>query len=109
MQLKFYLITGIVGVTTLLSACTWVKLSTEAENVQIITEQQANNCKLLGHTTSIVKWTVATIARNETKVKTELETLARNSAIELQGNAIKPASEIKEGKQKFDIYHCDTK
>ena len=106
MRVKLYINSGLVCLSLLLPACTWVKLSTDAEAVQVITDQQAKNCKLLGHATSTVKWTIATIARNEEKVKTELQTLARNSAVELGGNSIIPASEIKEGKQKFDIYLC---
>ena len=104
--MKFKITITLLLLVFLLQACTWVKLSADAETVQIITEQQVKECKLLGRTTSTVKWIVATFARNEEKVKTELQTLARNSAIELNGNAIIPVSEISEGKQKFDIYHC---
>ena len=105
MRLKMTIVPLIL--VALLQGCTWVKLSAEAEDIQIITAEKAEGCKLLGHTTSMVKWTVASFARNEEKVKNELETLARNNALELEGNAIMPVSEIEEGKQKFAVYRCE--
>ncbi|MCW9024480.1 MAG: DUF4156 domain-containing protein [Gammaproteobacteria bacterium] len=96
----------LIGFSFFISACTWVELSSEAEAVRLISAEQAQACKLLGKTTVMVKATVATFARNEEKVRTELETLARNNALELNGNAIKPVAAVDQGKQVFEVYQC---
>ena len=89
-----------------LSSCTWVKLTPEAEKVRVLSAQEVQSCTKKGKTTVSVKADVAGIERSHEKVKTELETLARNSAVELKGDTVVPASEIKDGKQTFDVYRC---
>lgn len=96
----------LIALVFLSSACTWVKLSADAEQVKLVTAEQIKSCKLLGKTTVMVKATVATFARNEEKVQTELETLARNNALELEGNAVYPMTPVKDGKQVFEVYRC---
>ena len=46
------------------------------------------------------------IERSGEKVQTELETLARNKAVEFGGNVVVPSSEIVDGIQSFDVYQC---
>lgn len=89
-----------------LSACTWVKLTPGAEKVRVLSAQEVQSCTKKGKTTVSVKADVAGIERSQEKVKTELETLARNSAVELNGDTVVPTSEIKDGKQTFDVYRC---
>ncbi len=69
-------------------------------------EVAKQNCHKMGSTTVSVKADVATFARDKEKVATELETLARNSALELGGNVVVPTSEIDMGKQSFVVYTC---
>ena len=45
--------------------------------------------------------------RDAGKVKTELETLARNEAIKLKGDTVVPVTEIKDGEQTFKVYQCN--
>ena len=87
-------------------ACTWVKLTSEGEKVNVLTHAQVTNCKKLGKTRAMLKDKIAGISRNQEKVKLELETLARNSAVDMGGNAVVPVSEIADGKQVFDVYQC---
>lgn len=94
-------------VVMLLSACTWVKLSPEAEKVRVAKRSEITNCKSAGITTVSVKADVASFARDSDQVKTELETLARNEAIKLKGDTIVPATEMKDGEQTFHIYRCN--
>lgn len=88
------------------SACTWVKLTPEGEKVRVLSADEAKNCKKLGLTRAMLKDKIAGVSRNEQKVKTELETLARNSAVDMGGDTVVPVSEIEEGKQVFDVYRC---
>lgn len=98
---------NILACLFVLSACTWVKLTPEGENVRVLTAQEAENCKKVARTTHSLKADVMGIDRKKEKVKTELETLARNAAPEYEANAVMPATEIEDGKQSFDVFKCE--
>ncbi len=102
--------TGLILFFSLIaSACTWVELKQEANTVRVVSAEEAVNCKKMGSTTVSVKADVATFARDEKKVRQELETLARNSAFTMGGNVVVPVSEINRGEQSFVIYACPGK
>ncbi|MFB3076437.1 MAG: DUF4156 domain-containing protein [Lysobacterales bacterium] len=89
-----------------LAGCTWVKLTNEGEKVTV-TSSVNSACKKLGSTTSIGRSELASIDRNEAKVATELETLARNHAAGMGGNTIVAQGPVtKEGQQTFSVYEC---
>lgn len=90
----------------LLAGCSWVKLTPEGEKVRVLSVTEVSSCKKLGKTTVSLKSTIAGFERNEEKVKTELETLARNRAIDLGGDTVVPVSKISKGQQTFGIYRC---
>ncbi|MGW8247949.1 MAG: DUF4156 domain-containing protein [Acidiferrobacterales bacterium] len=89
-----------------LSACTWVELTPAGEKVRVLSAQEVQSCTKKGKTTVSVKADVGGIERDREKVKGELEILARNSAIDLNGDTVVPTSDIKDGKQTFDVYRC---
>ena len=89
-----------------LTACTWVKLTPDGEKVTVSTANEVQSCTKTGKTTVSLKADIAGVERNREKVKKELETLARNSIAGIKGDTIVPASEIKNGKQTFDVYRC---
>ena len=89
-----------------LSACTWVPLTDEGAHVQLRTLEQARGCERKSRVTVSVKDTVGGIARNEDKVRGELETLARNEAARAGGNAVAAETEPTDGRQVFVIYRC---
>ena len=90
----------------MLPACTWVELKPEAEKVRIGALEEVANCRKLASTTVMVKADVATFARNREKVRSELETLARNNAAHLKGNVVVPVTPIEDGSQSFVVYRC---
>ena len=90
----------------LLNGCAWVEQTDAGKKVTLATEKQVTACKELGKTTVSVKHTVAGMDRKPHIIKEELEKLAKNSAAEMGGDTIIPASEIKEGKQTFQVYKC---
>ena len=90
-----------------LSACTWVELTPEAESVRIVEAVHVANCKLAGTTTVTVKADVASFKRDAEKIKSELETLARNEAIRLKGDTLVAATDIQDGEQTFKVYKCN--
>ncbi|SCZ64230.1 protein of unknown function [Thiohalomonas denitrificans] len=92
----------------LLSGCSWVSLTPEAEEVRLLTsEAEARDCEAVGKTTVSLMDRVAGIKRSAEKVRKELITLARNSAAQdLEANAVMPISEIESGRQTFAVYRC---
>lgn len=102
--MKKYL--SILLFTFTLTACTWVELTPEGEKVRVLSQGEVQSCKKIGKTTVSLMSEIAGIERNKEKVKKELEALARNTAIDLKGDTVVPASEIIDGKQVFDVYRC---
>ena len=96
----------VLAVSVFVSGCTWVKLSPEGEKARVLTESEVASCKKLGKTTVSLKSKVAGFERNVEKVKKELETLARNRAVDLDGDTVVPVSEIENGQQTFSVYRC---
>lgn len=96
----------IIFFTITLSACTWVKLTPEGEKVRVLSRAEVTSCKKVGKTTVSLRDKVAGIRRDAKKVQEELESLARNSAIDLRGDTVVPAGEVKDGKQVYDVYRC---
>lgn len=90
-----------------LTACAWVELTPEAEEVRIVEAIHVANCQMVGTTTVSVTSDVVSFKRNPEKIKTELETLARNEAIRLKGDTLVEATAIQDGEQTFKVYKCN--
>ena len=97
---------GVIFITLFLVSCTWVKLTKEGERVAVRTADQISDCKKVANTTASLRSKVMGIERKSEKVQTELETLARNAAVDYGGNVVVATSEVEEGKQTFDVYQC---
>lgn len=87
------------------AGCTWVHMAPGANTVQVVRTAPAN-CQNQGEVAVGVKHNVAFIERNALKVRDELETLARNEAVGLQGDTISPMSEPVGGEQRFAVWRC---
>ena len=99
-------IIGLGLVVLFLSACTWVELTPEGEKVTVARAEHVKDCKFAGTTTVSVRST-AVGQRDMAKIKTELETLARNEASKLKGDTVVSVTEIKDGEQTFKVYQCN--
>lgn len=89
-----------------LASCSWVELKPEAHKVRVLSQEEVEPCKRLGKTTVSVKSSVAGVPRKQSVMARELEKLARNSALNLNGDTVVPVTEIVDGEQSFDIYRC---
>jgi hypothetical protein len=87
-------------------ACSHVKLDPGAEAVRQVPDTEMSACKRLGKTNVKVLAKVLIFNRGADKVAQELETMARNEAVLMNGNAVAPESEIEGGRQTFGIYSC---
>ncbi|HEY5603088.1 MAG TPA: DUF4156 domain-containing protein [Gammaproteobacteria bacterium] len=90
----------------LLVSCTWVRLTSAGEGVSVRAADQVADCKKVANTTASLRSKVMGMERHRDKVQKELQTLARNAAVDYGGNVVVPTSEIKEGTQTFDVYRC---
>lgn len=89
-----------------LGACAWVKPSPQAEQVKVVSLEAVKDCAEAGTTHVSVLDKLGKLRRSEGKVATELATLARNSAVQLGGNAVVPLTDIVDGAQTFAVYKC---
>ncbi len=92
-------------VPVLLASCTWVDLTQEGARVQLL-ETANSSCQHLGTVTTSVKDRLGPMNRDDTKVRGELVTLARNRAAVLGGNAIVMSPPPADGEAGFDVYRC---
>ena len=96
----------IAVLTLILSACSWVNLTSQGEKVRILSMEEVKHCKRLGKTTVSLKSKIAGIERNREKVQKELNILARNGAVDLNGDAVVALDQPVDGKQTFAVYRC---
>ncbi|MDD5757511.1 MAG: DUF4156 domain-containing protein [Desulfobulbaceae bacterium] len=102
---KSFALSILVLLTT--ASCTWVSLTRQGDNVRVVSASDVQGCKSLGQTkVSVRDFIVDNVKRDERKVARELTVLGRNSAAEMNGDTITPASEVVNGAQAFDVFRC---
>ena len=87
------------------SGCTWVHMAPGASAVKVLSAKP-NNCEQRGEVEVSVKESIAFYDRNPLRVREELETLARNEAPGLGGNAVQPLDGHEDGKQRYAVWRC---
>ena len=88
--------------------CNWVPLTSQGENVRVLQESAVAHCKHVGKVTSKTSDRILIFARSDRKIHSELESLARNEAVDLSGDAIVPIGAVTDGRQSFEVYRCET-
>lgn len=89
------------------SACTWVDLKKQGQNVVISTSEKIQSCSAVGNVTAKTRHTLfAGIKRSDTKIAMELATLARNEATKINANTIVANAQPVNGEQSFSAYRC---
>lgn len=104
---------AVVIALTTLSACTWVKVDEAGQNVTVlgpVLESSAlSSCKSVGKVTAISRAKIAGISRNEKKLSSELEAIARNEAATMGGNTISALGQIDGNERVYQVYECGQK
>jgi hypothetical protein len=95
-----------VAFVSLASACTWVKLTPEAERVRLADVSAVSECEKLGKVHTTTRQKVGLFSRSQAKVQKELATLARNDAARMGGDTVAGVTEVRDGGRTFDIYRC---
>jgi hypothetical protein len=88
-------------------SCTWVPLTDEGQSVRVLRAEATADCEKVGRIGSQTADRVVIFARSDQKVREELESLARNEANGLGGDAIVPIGTATNGRQSFDVYRCE--
>lgn len=95
-----------ITAAALLAGCTWVQPEPGTQSVAIRSADEITRCEARGETSASVRHRVAAIERKPGKVADELDTLARNSAMEMGANVIVPLGPVKDGKRSYGVYRC---
>lgn len=89
------------------TACTWVKMAPGADAVEVAPlGKNMASCQRMGHVDVSVKDRLGPYERDATKIRDELETLARNEAPGLNADTVQPAAEPNDGSQRFLAFRC---
>lgn len=89
-------------------SCNWVPLTSEGENVRVLQASAVSDCQKVGKVSSKTSDRILIFARTDRKIREELESLARNEAVDLNGDAIVPIGTEADGRQSFEVYRCST-
>ena len=90
-------------------ACNWVPLTDGGQAVRLAKPAEVKSCETLGRTHAQTTDRVVLFARSDEKIEQELESLARNEAAVMGGDAIASAGPIQDGRQSFEVYRCATR
>ena len=96
------------AIVWLVSACTWVALTPEAEHVRLVDEEAVSDCKKLGKVDTTTAHRVGVIPRSQLRVQRELATLARNEAAKMGGDTVAAVTGVRDGRRTFNIYRCQS-
>ena len=87
-------------------ACNWVPLTSEGEKIRVLQADAVADCQKVGKVTSKTSDRIIIFARSDRKIREELESLSRNEAVGLNGDAIVPIGTESGGRQSFEVYRC---
>jgi hypothetical protein len=97
-----------LALAALCTGCTWVPMKKGAADVQVLRlGQDVSACRRLGEIAVSVKSGIGSWQRNPVEVRDELETLARNEALDLRADSVQPLAEPDGGRQRWLAFRCD--
>lgn len=102
---RFLPLVLLAAAVALTPACTWVKVSPEAQQVVVLPASRVGACTRIGVISTTVKAVVMGIPRDATKVRNELDDLARQQAVSLGANTVVRQSVVN-GKGSYAAYNC---
>lgn len=91
----------------LLGGCTWgINPAPGSNNVRTVWTGNVTGCRDIGKITVSVMDHVGPFDRNDIKVRDELQVQARNSALSMHADTIKPLADPADGSQPWEAYYC---
>ena len=95
----------VVVAVTALAGCSVVKVSEAGKRVRMVSQNDVYDCKRLGSVTTSVLDNVLFIPRNEQKIQSDLNKLARDQAVLMEANTLVHVS-TNEGQGNYIAYRC---
>lgn len=86
--------------------CALVELTPGGAGVRLASPEAVTTCTNLGRVTADVIAKVGFLPRHPEAVQDNINVTARNAAADMGADTIVPASEVKDGRQTFDVYRC---
>jgi len=94
----------------LFGGCTWgINPDPGSSSVRTVWSGEVTGCRDLGKITVSVMSRVGPFDRNDIKVRDELQVQARNSALGMHADTIKPLGEPMDGSQAWEAYVCGSR
>jgi hypothetical protein len=91
----------------LLGGCTWgINPDPGSNTVRTVWTGDVSGCRDIGKITVSVQDRVGPFDRNNIKVRDELQVQARNSAVGMHADTIKPLADPVDGSQPWEAYQC---
>ena len=90
---------------SLAAGCTVVKVSEAGKNVNLVDANSVSSCQRVGMVSTSVLDNVLFIPRNEGKVQSDLDKLARDEAVLMSANTLVHVSTV-EGRGNYIAYNC---
>jgi len=95
----------LLAVTLVAGGCTIVKVSEAGKRVNMAAANDVYNCTRVGTVSTSVLDNVLFIPRNEEKIQTELDRLARDQAVIMNANTLVHISTA-DGQGSYQAYNC---
>jgi len=94
--------------TGMLSGCAshFIEVKKGSEQIVIVDADKISGCELKGKVNVSVLSKIGFITRNKEDVEANLDQLARNNALDMQGNTIVKLDSSEFGRRNFSIYKC---
>ncbi len=89
-----------------MSACTFNKVTEDAQHVLLVNPKHVEHCENLGKTIVQMKSSFIGINLPSATVERELRNIAKNDAAHMGGDTIVALTEVEAGSQRFQIYRC---
>lgn len=96
----------VLAVASSVGGCALVELTPGGAGVRLASRDAVATCTNLGKVTADVIAKVGFLPRHPEAVQDNINVTARNAAADMGADTIVPASEIKDGKQTFEVYRC---
>ena len=101
----FYILLLLTGI---LSGCAshLIEVKKGSDQIVIVDADKISGCELKGKVNVSVLSKIGFITRNKEDVEANLDQLARNNALEMQGNTIVKLDSSEFGRREYSIYKC---
>ena len=96
-----------IAVLLFLASCATIQLTDEGKKARVLDFDDVKNCQKNGAATvSVSEKLLNIVPKQSAKIAKQLQILARNSAIHMEGDTVVPMSKIDNGQQTFIVYRC---